>query len=95
MKTHPLYLLALAGGVVFCLAAPGPISGQNAVSSPAIVIEAKGEASPEVLALIDQLALQNKKLVANQAAMDERIAEIAESVRQARIFVSRSGRGGK
>jgi len=80
---------------LFCLAVPQPISGQNAASSPALVAEAQGEVSPEVLALVNELTAQNKQLAANQAAMDARIDEIAESVRQARLFTARGGRGAK
>jgi len=96
MKTNSLYLLAIAGAVVlFCLAAPQSISGQNAVSSPALVVEATGEVPPAVLALVNELTAQNKQLAANQAAMDAKIEEITESVRQARLFTARAGRGAK
>ena len=44
-------------------------------------------------ALVKELTAQNKQLAANQAAMDARIDEIAESVRQARLFAARGGRG--
>jgi len=85
MKTHSLYLLAVAGGAVFLsLAAPRPISGQDA----------PGEVPPAIQALIAELTAQNKQLVANQAAMDARIDEIAESVRQARLMTARAaGKG--
>ena len=96
MKTHSLYLLAVAGGaVLFCLAAPQPISGQDTASSPALIVETQGEVSPEVLAMVNELTAQNKQLTANQAAMDARIDEIAEYVRQARLFAARGGRGAK
>ena len=93
MKTHSLYLLAVAGGAVFLsLAAPQSISGQN--PAPASGVEAKGEVAPELLALIQELTSQNKQLVANQAAMDERIDAIAEAVRQARLMTARAaGKG--
>ena len=92
MKTHSLYLLAVAGGAVFLsLAAPQPISGQNAANAPALSQE---ECSPAVLALIHELTAQNKQLVANQAALDARIDAVAESVRQARLMSSRArGKG--
>lgn len=94
MKTNSLYLLALAGGaVLFCLAVPQPISGQNAVNSAALV-ESK-EIPPELQGLVDELTAQNKQLVANQAAMEVQIDAIGESVRQARLFVARAGRGAK
>ena len=94
MKTNSLYLLALAGGaLLFCLAVPQPISGQNAASSPALIADAPGDLSPAVAALIAELTAQNKQLAANQTAMDAKIDEIAESVRQARLFAARAGRG--
>ncbi|MCX6968288.1 MAG: hypothetical protein NTZ46_11050 [Verrucomicrobia bacterium] len=87
MKTHSLSLLAVASGaVLFCLAAPQPISGQDA---------APAEVSPQLGALVAELTAQNKQLAANQAAMDAKVDEIAESIRQARLFVARAGRGGK
>ena len=90
MKTHSLYLLAIAGGaVLFSLAAPQPLSGQNA----GVSVEAAPEMSPQMAALVKELTAQNKQLAANQAAMDARIDEIAESVRQARLFAARGGRG--
>ena len=95
MKTHSLYLLAVAGGAVFLsLAAPQPISGQDATSAPARKAEAIGEVSPAIQALIVELTAQNKQLVANQAALDARIDELAESIRQARLMSSRArGKG--
>jgi outer membrane murein-binding lipoprotein Lpp len=84
MKTHSFYLLA---GAVGLLAVAAPISGQNAAVRPA----AKPEASPQVLALIDQLSEQNKELTANQAKIDEQIDDLAETLRQARIFAARAG----
>jgi len=100
MKTHSLYLLALAGGaVLFALATPQPLSGQDAqapsVAAPAIKIETTAEMSPQVVALVNELTAQNKQLSANQAALDEKIDLIAEDVRQARLFAARAGRGGK
>ena len=87
MKTHSLYLLAVAGGAVFLsLAAPQPISGQDAPR----------EVSPAVQALIVELTAQNKQLAANQAAMDAQIDAIAESIRQARLMTARAaGKGAK
>ena len=86
MKTHSIYLLAAAG--VFALAASQPLSGQ----SPA---QADAESSPQVVALVKELTAQNQQLVANQAAMDAKIAAIEESIRQARIYAARSGGNAK
>ena len=41
--------------------------------------------------LIDEVAAQQTKIVENQAALDEKIAAVAEEVRQARLFVARGG----
>jgi len=91
MKTHSLYLLAVAGGaVLFALAAPQPISGQNA-STPAVTLEVTSEMPPQAVALVDALTAQNKQLTANQAAMDEKIDALAETIRQARLFSKRGG----
>jgi hypothetical protein len=84
MKTHSFYLLA---GAVGLLAVAAPISGQNAAVRPA----APPEVSPQVLALIDQLSEQNKELTVNQAKIDEQIDDLAETLRQARIFAARAG----
>ena len=83
MKTHTFFL---AAGAVGLLALASPISGQNA-ARPA----APAEISPEVSALIDQLTEQNKQLSANQAAMEAKIDELTETLRQARIFAARAG----
>jgi outer membrane murein-binding lipoprotein Lpp len=85
MKTHSFYLLAAAMGLL-ALAAPQPISGQ----APA---DASAEVSPQVATLIEQLTAQNKQLAANQVALDAKIDALAETIRQARIFAARAGRG--
>ncbi|XHR27051.1 MAG: hypothetical protein ACFUZC_13975 [Chthoniobacteraceae bacterium] len=97
MKTHSFYLLAGALGL---LALSGPISGQNAAGQnaavrPVVAIEAAPQASPQVLALIDQLSEQNKQLTANQAKIDEQIDDLTETLRQVRIYAGRAGGGKK
>lgn len=91
MRKHSFYLLAGALGLL-ALAAPQPTSGQGA-ARPTVAAEA--EVSPALAALIDQLAEQNKQLAANQAQIDEKIDALAETIRQARIFAARSGKGAK
>jgi len=92
MKTHSIYLLAVAGGVaLFALAVPQPISGQSPLQPTSSVAKADAEFSPQVVALVNELTAQNKQLAANQAAMDSKIAAIEEAIRQARIFAARSG----
>ena len=78
MKTPWLYLLLVSAGVaLFTLA---PVSGQNA---PA-------EVSPQMEALVAELTAQNKQLTANQAALEEKLDALAETIRQARLFVARA-----
>ena len=91
MQTKTLYFLAVAGcAAFFALAVPQPLSGQNSQlpAAPAM------EVSPQVAALIDELTAQNKQLVANQAAMEEKINALAETIRQARLFAARGGNKG-
>ena len=96
MKTNSFYLLFVAtGAALFALAAPQPISGQNSPqpAATAVRVEASADFPPQVVALIDELTTQNKQLAANQTAMDAKIDEVAEAVRQARLFSSRAGKG--
>ena len=91
MKTRSLYLLAVAAGVaLLALAAPQPISGQNTPQA-----ETSAEMSPQVVALLNELTAQNKQFAANQAAMDEKVDALAETIRQARLFATRGGKGAK
>lgn len=83
MKTRSLSLLAVVGGVILCTLAP--ISGQNAPVDPQ---------QAQMDALIASLTVQNQQLTVNQAALDEKIDALAETIRQARLFASRGGRGG-
>lgn len=53
-----------------------------------------GETDPS-FALAQEVITQQKTIVDNQAKIDAKIAEIAEELRLARIFVSRSGGGRK
>ena len=80
MKPPLRYMLGAAGAVLLLLLlAPAPTQGDTAAEVAATA------------ALLDDLALQQTKLVENQAKMDEKIAQIAEEVRQARLFVARGG----
>ena len=93
MQTKTLYVLAVAGGAAFfALAAPQPLPGQNAPVAPAPAVEG---ISAQSAALINELTAQNQKLAANQAAMEEKIDALAETVRQARIFAARGGGAGR
>ena len=46
----------------------------------------------QLAALIKQVRDQQAELAANQAKIDEKLATLAEAIRQARIYSSRSGR---
>jgi ABC-type transporter MlaC component len=46
----------------------------------------------QLAALIKQVRDQQVELGANQAKIDEKLATVAESIRQARIYSSRAGR---
>ena len=79
MKTALKTILGVAGGgFLLLLATPAP--------------QAHGVADDEVTAVVAELESQQLKLVDNQNKIDEKIATIAEQVRQARLFVARGGR---
>ncbi len=50
--------------------------------------------SPELAALVKEVALQFKEIERNQVEIDQRLEKIEEAVRQARIFAARAGRKG-
>lgn len=68
--------VALVAGV---LAWPAHSSGQAANDEQAIA------------ALLAEITQQQAKIAANQKQTDEKLAVVAESIRVARIFVSRGG----
>jgi aspartokinase-like uncharacterized kinase len=83
MKT-PRLLLAIAAGVVLAaLFAPQDSTGQTAAPDA------------QTAALIQEIRAQQKTLTENQAAIDQKIADLAEQLRMAKIFVSRTGKGSK
>jgi hypothetical protein len=49
-------------------------------------------AHDQLAALIKDVRTQQTQLAANQAKIDEKLAIVAEAVRQARIYASRGGR---
>ena len=51
-------------------------------------------ADPATLALIGELETQQKEIAANQAEIEQSMAKVTESIRVARIYVSRSGKAG-
>ena len=63
----------------------------GALSSPtASPGQAPGD-EQAIAQLVAEVATQQAKIVANQQAMDQKIAAIEENMRLARIFVSRGG----
>jgi hypothetical protein len=78
MKTPFRYLLGVAGaGFLLFLTLPATT---------------RGDAATDTLnSLLDDLTVQQGKLEENQVKIDEKIALIAEEVRQARLYVARGG----
>jgi hypothetical protein len=84
---YPVYVTVIACGVaLFALFAPQSTSGQAA--APA------AEMSPQFISLTAEVTKQNTDIAANQVQIDAKIDQIAEYVRQARIYAARGGRGG-
>ncbi|MEA3187081.1 MAG: hypothetical protein QOD99_911 [Chthoniobacter sp.] len=79
MKTTSCF--SLLAGLAICIAALLPANSNG---------EATSEAHSIAIA-IQELSAQQKVLVENQAQIDLKIAGIAEDMRVARIFISRSG----
>ncbi len=79
-KPKPIILLGgLAAVVLGALSFPSPSSGQAAGDEQALV------------QLVTEIAGQHAKIAANQQAIDQKVAVIAENLRIARIYVSRGG----
>ncbi len=76
----PLLLLAVSGAIFSSALAP-------AQSSPP-----DRQSQEQVAALLKQVRAQQEELVANQAKIEEKLAALAEAIRQARIYSSRAGR---
>ena len=70
---------AAAVAVVGALSSPSASSGQAAGDDQAIA------------QLVNEIAEQHNKIVANQQAIDVKVSAVAETLRVARIFVSRGG----
>ena len=81
MKRSPILLaLAGAGALIGALLLPQPSSGQSPATG-----------DPALTQLLTEVATQQAAISGNQTKIDEKIAAIGESVRLARIFVSRGG----
>ena len=76
MKTKLPYLAALAAVLALLLGLPSPSSGQS------------GD-DPAVMELLKDVTEQQATITDNQAKIDEKLATVAEQVRQARLFAAR------
>lgn len=87
MKSKPIFLAMICAGVVaLSLLAPVLSTGQT-VSTGQI-----GNDSKTLSALLQEVQIQQKTIADNQAKIDEKLAAVAENIRQARIYTSRGGR---
>ena len=60
------------------------------LSSPAIAGPDPKEEQRQILALVKEVQAQQEQIVANQAKIDAKLADLAETLHTARIFSSRS-----
>ena len=70
--------VAVAGALCF----PSPSSGQAAAAAVD---------DPSIAQLVAEVAEQHNKIVANQQAIEVKVNGVTETLRLARIFVSRGG----
>jgi len=73
--------LLFAFCAIITLGSSAPAQAPQQTSAPA-----------ELAALIKQVRAQQAAMAANQVKIDEKLATLAETIRQARIFSSRGGR---
>jgi len=77
MKMKPSYTLgAVACAIALAFVFPKATQGDTSYD-------------PALAALVDDLQAQQKTIADNQAKIDAKLAAITETLRQARIFVSR------
>lgn len=87
MKSKPVLFTALAAVALFAvLAFPRPSSGQAGANEETLVNT-----------LLVEVTAQQGVIIDNQAKIDEKVAAVAEEVRQSRIYAGRAGgkAGGK
>ena len=75
---------ALAAGALLAVALvslPAPSSGQAGAASD----------DPALSRLLTEVSAQQTQIANNQTQIDERLADVAEQIRQARLFVARGG----
>jgi hypothetical protein len=49
------------------------------------------DATPQLLAAVNSLKQQHAEIADNQGKLDQKIAEVGETIRVARLFMSRAG----
>lgn len=82
MKSQILSVAALTGALAVTLLATLPASrGQTTAASDEALLST----------LIAEVAAQQVQIAENQTKIDEKLAQIGEEVRQARLFVARGG----
>ena len=59
--------------------------------NPAIAQTPSVKEAEEMNALVSEVQAQQKEIAENQAKIDEKLATLADTVREARIFSSRAG----
>jgi hypothetical protein len=77
MKIHLPYLATLGTVLLLVLGLPNPSNGQS------------GD-DPAVTELLKEVTAQQSTIAENQAKIDEKLAAVAEQVRQARLFAARA-----
>lgn len=88
MRKLPLLLVILAGAL---LLGPGNSTAQNPAP---VASQFSGQSVAELKALsslIGEVQAQQRIIAENQTLIDERLATLTETLRTARIFVSRGG----
>jgi len=78
MKSKPIFL-SLAGAAAIAVLVLAPVFSQGQINAGT---QANGGVLQEVLA-------QQKTIADNQAKIDEKLAAVAENIRQAKIYVTR------
>jgi hypothetical protein len=81
----PLRLLLTAATTVLLVALFSPQNSTGQTAAP----------DAQTTAIIQEIRAQQKSLLQNQAAIDQKVADLGEQIRVARIFVSRAGKAGK
>ena len=82
MKTRTILSLVVAAGAAVFAFSPHHLSAQNDTDTAAIA------------ALVQEVQTQQATIADNQKQIDAKLAAINESLRQARIYVTRGGGGG-